>query len=283
MSKESIPTFDPIEYKLNSKANWNTVAPQYHENWANEHVGPFKSTEEVVRSAGIEPADRVLDIACGTGAVSHQVLRHLGREGLLVGIDLSRTALNIAKKFANSDKAHFFEMDAEKIEFRITFDKILCQYGLMFFPNVNHVLATAKKMLSKKGRIALAVHGTADEVPYFSSIMKPILKYVPDIRPKGTPTVHRFGNVSDLKKELEDAGFADIKTTRHVFSYDAGTFEEYWQDYMRSTANSIRPKIESMGGNIMSSIKEESRQNVSPHIREGRIIFPWTVLISSAS
>ncbi len=278
-----MPIFDPVEYKLNSKTNWNTVAPQYHDNWANAHVGPFKSTSELVRIAEINSADRVLDIACGTGAVSHQVIRHLGREGMLVGVDLSRTALSIAKKFVNSNNAHFFEMDAEKMGFRIIFDKILCQYGLMFFPNVGHVLATAKKMLSRKGKLVIAVHGTADEVPYFSSIMKPILKYIPDIRPKGAPTVHRFGNPSDLERELGGAGFTDITTTRHVFSYEAGTFDEYWEDYIHSTANAIRSRIESMGSNIVSSIRKESEQNSSRYIKDGRIVFPWTVLITSAS
>lgn len=278
-----MPVFDPTEYKLNSRANWNAVAPQYHNNWANEHVGPFKSTAEIVRVAEINSADKVLDIACGTGAVSHQVLRHLGRNGLLVGVDLSRTALSIAKKSADAHTANFFEMDAENMEFQVMFDKILCQYGLMFFPNVNRVLVGAKKMLSRKGRIAVAVHGTADEVPYFSSIMKPILKYIPDIRPKDAPTVHRFGNSSDLEKEIRNSGFTNIIVTRHVFSYEAGTFDEYWQDYMHSTANAIRPRIESMGNNIVSSIKTESEQNVSEYLREGKIIFPWTVLIASAS
>ncbi|MDE1726695.1 MAG: methyltransferase domain-containing protein [Thaumarchaeota archaeon] len=277
-----VALFDPTEYKINSKANWNAVAPDYHYNWANKHAGPFKSTVEVVNLAEINPSDKVLDIACGTGAVSTEIFRRLDKTGLLVGIDLSRTALHIAKKTMSLPNANFFEMDAENLGFNFVFDKILCQYGLMFFPNVNKVLETARKILKHNGRIVFAVHGLAEDVPYFSSIMSPILKYIPDIRPKGVPTVHRFGNTGDLQKELERAGFSNVSITKHVFSYEAGTFEEYWHDYMHSTANSIRPKIESMGENIRSQIKHDSLQNTVRYTKDGKITFPWTVLTALA-
>jgi ubiquinone/menaquinone biosynthesis C-methylase UbiE len=274
--------FDPIEYKINSRANWNVVAPDYHYNWANKQEGPFKSTTKVVKLAEINPSDKVLDIACGTGAVSAEIFCHLDKTGLLIGVDMSRTALAIAKKTMRGPNVDFFEMDAENLGFNFTFDKILCQYGLMFFPDTARVLKTVRKILKHGGKIVFAVHGLAEEVPYFSSIMSSILKYIPDIRPKGTPTVHRFGNSDDLKKELVSAGFSDVSIARHVFSYEAGTFDEYWYDYMHSTANSIRPKIENMGNDIVDKIKNDSRQNTRRYIKNGKMILPWIVLIASA-
>src|SRR5919198_1370491 len=102
--------FDPVKYKISSIQNWNTVAPGYHSDWASKGRGPFRSTAELVNAAGIRPDDRVLDVACGTGAVSMQVARLLGPSGMLVGIDFSRGALEIAKSFVPT--GHFIEMDA---------------------------------------------------------------------------------------------------------------------------------------------------------------------------
>ncbi|MBA3751068.1 MAG: hypothetical protein H0X03_09310 [Nitrosopumilus sp.] len=45
----SISTFDPIQYKIDTKTNWNIVAPLYHTNWASTHTGPFKSTIDLVK------------------------------------------------------------------------------------------------------------------------------------------------------------------------------------------------------------------------------------------
>ena len=275
------PVFDPTQYKITSKANWNTVAPEYHYNWADQQVGPFKSTVEIVKLAKIRPDDKVLDVACGTGVVSKEISKFLGLRGLLVGIDLSRTALGIAKKSITFQNCNFAEMDAENIGFSFKFDKVTCQYGLMFFPDSVKVLKSIKKMLVDNGTLAVAVHGLAEDVPYFSTIMNPILEHIPDIRPTGTPTVHRFGNPEDLKSELSKAGFSNVIVTRYNFVYEPGTFEEYWSDYMRSTANSIRAKIESHGEKTMEKIKNDAKKNASRHEKDGVLIFPWTVLVAT--
>jgi ubiquinone/menaquinone biosynthesis C-methylase UbiE len=277
------PHFDPIQYKINSKENWNVVAHDYHKNWADKHEGPFKSSIEIVHLAEVKPNDKVLDLACGTGAVSKEIIRHLNKDGLLVGVDLSRTALSIARKSIQNPNADFLEMDAENIAFNFIVDKVLCQYGLMFFPNVRKVLESVRNILRENGKLVIAVHGSQEEVPYFSSIMKPILKHIPNIRPEGTPTVHRFGDPNDLRNELLAVGFTDISIKKLTCSHEIGTFEEYWQDYMRSTANSIRPKIESSGSDVISKIKIEAEQNTSMYIKDGRITFPWIVLIACAS
>jgi ubiquinone/menaquinone biosynthesis C-methylase UbiE len=275
------PVFDPTQYKITSKANWNTVAHEYHYNWADRQVGPFKSTVEIVKLASIKPDDKVLDVACGTGVVSKEISQVLGPQGLLVGIDLSRTALSIAKKSIVFENSNFVEMDAENIGFRFKFDKVTCQYGLMFFPDSVKVLKSIREILKDKGMLAVAVHGLAEDVPYFSTIMKPILEHIPDIRPAGTPTVHRFGNPEDLKSELAKGGFSDITVVKYDFVYKPGTFEEYWEDYMKSTANSIRAKIENHGDTVMRKIKNDARKNASKYEKAGNIVFPWTVLVAT--
>ena len=275
------PVFDPVQYKITTKANWNAVASEYHYNWADQKVGPFKSTTELVKIAEIKSDDKVLDVACGTGVVSKEISKSLGRKGLVVGIDLSRTALEIAKRSIVFPNVNFLEMDAENISFNFKFDKITCQYGLMFFPDSGKVLKSIYKILISNGKLVVAVHGLADDVPYFSIIMNPILKYVPDIRADGTPTVHRFGNPDELKSELSKAGFSDITVTKQEFVYKPGTFEQYWEDYMRTTANSIRAKVESHGSKIMNKIKQDARKNALEYESNGKLVLPWTILIAS--
>ena len=275
------PIFDPTQYKITTKANWNTVASEYHYNWADKKIGPFKSTTEIVKVANIKPDDKILDVACGTGVVSKEISQVLGPNGLLVGIDLSRTALNIARGTIAFENSMFLEMDAENIGLNFKFDKITCQYGLMFFPDTQKVLGSIRNILNHKGMLVVAVHGLAEDVPYFSTIMKPILEYIPDIRPAGTPTVYRFGNPQDLETELKKAGFESVSVTRHDFAYKPGTFEEYWDDYMHSTANSIRSRLESHGNEVMSKIKQDARKNATRYEKDGVITFPWTVLVAT--
>jgi ubiquinone/menaquinone biosynthesis C-methylase UbiE len=289
-------TFDPTQYKINNKTNWDAIAQLYHKDWASTCTGPFKSTIELVRLADINSSDTVLDLACGTGAVSKEAVKIMGnnegpkdsgRKGMLVGVDISRSALSIAKASISPyfAKPLFIEMDAENLAFRKPFfTKILCQFGLTFFPNTPHVLKELKELLVKDGKLFVAVHGIAENVPYFSCIMDSILKYIPDARPKGSPTVHTFGDPVDLYKMLEDSGYSNISVKKHTFYYQAGTFEQYWFDYMSSTANSIRPLIESKGTDIIFSIKKDSKETAAKHSDgKGIINFPWEVLIATAN
>ncbi len=273
-------TYDPVKYKWSSRDNWNLVAPEYHNGWAGAGRGPFRSTAQLVKSAQVARGDSVLDIGCGTGAVSMQVASILGSSGLIVGVDFSRGALRIAKSAVPT--GNFIEMDAENVGLHSRFDRILCQYALMFFPDPPGVLGNLKTLLKNDGVLAVAVHGTARGVPYFSTIMEQVLQRIPGIRPEGTPTVHRFGEPVSLKNVIESAGFADVSVEKFVYNYDAGTFEQYWSDYLSTTAASIRSKIESAGEKTVLEIKEQARESAGQFASNGVINFPWDVLIATA-
>lgn len=278
MEKEAAK-YDPVRYKLGSMANWNLVAPGYHNDWAGKGRGPFRSTAELVRAADVRAGHAVLDVACGTGAVSMEIARYLKSSGLLIGIDFSRGALKIAKSFVPSGQ--FVEMDAENIGLKEKFDRVLCQYALMFFPEPVRVLAALKALMKDGGRLAVAVHGAPGAVPYFSTVMEPVLRHIPGIRPEGTPTVHRFGDPDDLRGAIAAAGFVDVSVEKFAFEYRAGTFEEYWSDYLSTTAASIRSKIDS-DPQVLQTIKEEAQERAARFTKNGAIDFPWEVLVATA-
>ena len=279
--------FDPVQYKINARLNWNTIAPNYHKDWANRGIGPFKSTTELVKAAEIRTDDIVLDIGCGTGVVSREISHHLSNSGIIIGIDISGVALSIAKSSTNISNKLFIEMDAENLGFRAgSFSKVICQYALMFFPNPNYVLKTIKSIMKKgESKLAVAVHGTSEGVPYFSCIMNSILKYIPDIRAKGSPSVHSLGNPDDFYNIIANAGFSNISIKKYTFHYQAGTFEEYWSDYLSSTANAIRSTVEAKGSQIVSAIKKDAQEIANQFIDDnnnGMIHFPWNVLLATA-
>jgi ubiquinone/menaquinone biosynthesis C-methylase UbiE len=272
--------YDPVRYKQDSIDNWNRRAHDYHSGWAGSGKGPFKSTAELARAARIERGDMVLDVACGTGAVSAEASRYLGSSGMLAGFDFSRGALQIARTEVPS--GNFIEMDAENVGLCAKFDKVLCQYALMFFPDPNRVLLQLKSLMKPGGMLAVAVHGSARGVPYFSTIMEQVLRHVPDIRPDGTPTVHRFGSPGDLEQALATAGFKGAEFRKFTFAYEAGSFDDYWNDYMSTTAVAIRPKIEARGPAVVAKIKEEAANAAQKFAKNSTINFPWEVLVATA-
>jgi ubiquinone/menaquinone biosynthesis C-methylase UbiE len=273
-------SYDPVKYKQTFRDNWNMVAPTYHAEWAGAGRGPFRSTKELIRLAGIKEDDYVLDLACGTGAVAKEASQFIGPSGLLVGIDFAKGPLDIARP--ENPACNFVEMDAEHIGLRARFDVVLCQYALMFFPEPEKVLSNLKTLLKRGGRLVVAVHGSAEGVPYFSTIMEPVLKRIPDIRPAGAPNAHRFGRKEDLERDISTAGFSEIAIEKFVFEYEAGSFSQYWSDYMATTAASIRSKIEAKGMQVAEAIRREAEERSRKYADNGSITFPWDVLVATA-
>jgi len=276
--------FDSIIYKKNMLAIWNEVAPRYHKRFAQKDIGPFKSTAKLVKLAKIKSGDAVLDIACGTGAVTKKISNKVGKSGMVLGLDVSIIAIKIAKKWnVEKNNLDFLVSDAEHTFFAKKFDVITCQYGIFFFPNTLKVLKNLKKCLKKNGIIAISVHGDKDTVPFLTVILEAIKKFIPDFIPPENPDFDRFGNKQALRKIVSDADFKKIKVQEFVFKYAAGSFSEFWTNYLRYVAKPVKEKLNRLSKKEMKKVREQARQNSSQYAKNGKLIFPWKVLILTAS
>ena len=272
------------EYKKRNMKIWNEVAPRYHKRWASVNKGPFQSTKKLIELIKINKNNLVLDIACGTGVVTKQIQKKIGKSGHVIGIDTSTTAIKIAKKENEKNKnLDFLNADAENFSFSKKFDIVTCQYALFFFPNAQKALKNIKNSLKKSGMIGISVHGSNDNVPFFSSILDSATKYIPDYIPPGTPNLDRFGTESALRTEVRKAGFTNIVTKEFIFNYNPGKFEDYWKNYIKYIAKPLKEKLNALEYSkrkeFKNSVKEKTLQYTK---RNGDIIFPWQVLILTA-
>ncbi|MDC0896559.1 methyltransferase domain-containing protein [Nitrosopumilus sp.] len=272
------------EYKKRNMKIWNEVAPRYHKRWASVNKGPFQSTKKLIELIKINKNNLVLDIACGTGVVTKQIQKKIGKSGHVIGIDTSTTAIKIAKKENEKNKnLDFLNADAENFSFSKKFDIVTCQYALFFFPNAQKALKNIKNSLKKSGMIGISVHGSNHNVPFFSSILDSATKYIPDYIPPGTPNLDRFGTKSALRTEVRKAGFTNIVTKEFIFNYNPGKFEDYWKNYIKYIAKPLKEKLNALEYSkrkeFKNSVKEKTLQYTK---RNGDIIFPWQVLILTA-
>ena len=272
------------EYKQRNIKIWNEVAPRYHKRWASVNKGPFQSTKKLVELVNINRGDAVLDVACGTGVVTNEIQKKIGKSGYVVGVDTSSTAIKIAKKWnGKKSNVNFVNADAEKFNFSKKFDVVTCQYGLFFFPNAQKALKNMKNSLKKSGNIGISVHGRKDSVPFFSNIIDSVTKYIPDYVPPGSPDLDRFGTKSALKSEVSKAGFSKITVKDYVFHYSPGKFEDYWKNYLKYIAKPLKEKLNDLDYSKRKELKQLVKEKTSQYTKKnGEILFPWQVLILGA-
>jgi ubiquinone/menaquinone biosynthesis C-methylase UbiE len=130
------------------------------------HPGGERLTLRLAELAGVAPGQRVLDIACGSGATALLLARELGCEA--VGVDLGARAIAQARHAAGAgERASFLIGDAETLPLRDAgFDVALSECSLCTFPDKPRAIAEMARVVRPGGTIAIAdVTADLDALP----------------------------------------------------------------------------------------------------------------------
>jgi SAM-dependent methyltransferase len=116
---------------------------------------------KVADAAEIQSAERVLDVACGTGVLAREVASRVGADGFVAGVDPNAGMLDVAKQLAPA--VTWRQGVAESLPFADhAFDAVVSQFGLMFFDDRREALREAVRVLRPRGRLAIAVWDSLD-------------------------------------------------------------------------------------------------------------------------
>jgi SAM-dependent methyltransferase len=123
----------------------------------------------VADAAGIGRGERVLDVGCGTGALTREVARRAGAEGRVVGLDLNPRMLAVAGRVA--PEIEWRQGDAGDLPFEDgAFDVVVSQFAAMFFPDQARALRGMWRVLAPGGRLAVAVCGPLADSPGYAAL-----------------------------------------------------------------------------------------------------------------
>jgi SAM-dependent methyltransferase len=166
----------------------------------------------VTELAGIEPGMRVLDVACGTGALSLVVADAVKPGGSVVGLDLNSGMLDVARRKA--PQIEWREAPAEAIPFEdATFDAVVSQFGLMFFPDKALAIREMLRVLRPGGSLTVAVWDSLDNVTGYAAITRLLRRLFGDAAEESLLAPYSLGDVQILSSLFSDAGAPDAKVT----------------------------------------------------------------------
>lgn len=127
-------------------------------------------TTHVADAANVRPGQRVLDVACGTGVLAREAARRVAPDGSVVGLDISPAMLSVAARI--SPQIEWREGNAQAIPFADqTFNAVVSQFGLMFFPDRPGALREMMRVLVPQGRLAVAVWDRLENIPAYSILV----------------------------------------------------------------------------------------------------------------
>lgn len=170
---------------------------------------------KVIALAKPQSGEYVLDVACGTGALTRVVANSSGPAGHVIGLDVSPDMLEFARQFPLNQSVQtpieWREGDANALPFPDEmFEVVFCQIGLMFFPDQVTALREMRRLLKPAGRLGVMVWGSISACPGQMAIKASWDRYLGHEMGARIARQHSLGSSEILQSLLEKAGFADI-------------------------------------------------------------------------
>lgn len=210
---------------LEQPATSGNPAAAYQAHFVPAIFGPW--ADELISRVAPRPGERVLDVACGTGAVTGQVAPLVGTGGSVIGYDISPAMLAVARSLPAPAGAAIVwqEGQAEDLPFAdASFDVVFCQHGLQFSPDRPAVLRQIQRVLVPGGRAGISAWRGIEQQPVFAALDQVAGRYL-GTEPDNTP--FSLGDAGELRGLLEGAGFRHVSlesVTRSVHFPSAADF-----------------------------------------------------------
>jgi len=169
---------------------------------------------KVADEAQIQPGQRVLDVACGTGILAREVASRMRSTGHVMGIDPSPGMVAVARQIAPT--IDWREALAESLPFPDeSFDAVVCQFGLMFFTDRRQALREMLRVLAAGGRLAAAVWDSLENIPAYASEVALLEQTAGPRAADALRAPFVLGNRKDLARLFSEAGVASAQITTH--------------------------------------------------------------------
>jgi SAM-dependent methyltransferase len=226
MDMNDAPNAAQIDY-------WNAQAG---ETWARFQAQLDRQIEplglEAMRVLNPGDRERMLDVGCGCGQTTMALAERVGSQGAVVGVDISRPMLEVARGRptpAGAIQPQFVEADAQSADLgKAAFDAGFSRFGVMFFSDPAAAFANIRATLKPSGRLAFVCWRAYADNPWMRVPMEaaePLLGPPPPADPTA-PGPFAFAEADRVRRILAAAGFSAIAIDPYDARIGGGDIEE---------------------------------------------------------
>ena len=181
-----------------------TLGPVIFQPWA----------REMIARADPKDGEHILDLACGTGIVTREIIASGIRPASLTGLDISPDMLAVARDKAKAAgiEAEWHVADAGNLPLPDDrFDVTFCQQAFQFFPDKPAALAELARVLAPGGRVAFCIQREIEVNPMLHAQAVTLEKFA---GPGAASAVRAICGLSDrqtIRDLFTGAGFRDLR------------------------------------------------------------------------
>lgn len=232
--------------------------------------------------ADIAPGSRVLDVSTGTGEAALMALPIVGASGFVVGADISPQMLRVARDRLRAPLFWPVAADGQALPFQdASFDSVVCQLGLQFFPDPARGLKEFRRVLRGNGNLVICVISTPDRAPMWGILADAISRYVPDALRRTLYLSFSLADPARLESLLAGAGFRDIRIAREEREGVTENLDEYWEP-IEAGIGSIPQSYLALSETDRRTVRDEVKSRLSQFESNGKLLMSLETLIARA-
>ena len=248
------------------------------------YLGPllFEDYAEdlATRVAALRPRS-ILETAAGTGIVT-KAIREKCPDARITVTDLNAAMLEIAKTRVSGDDIKFEAVDATSLPYRDgDFDVVVCQFGVMFFPDRLAAYREARRVLAPGGTFLFNAWCPLGDNPLAEIVHESVAAQFPDDPPaflKRTPYGH--GSTDEIERDLTAAGFEDFEIERVEFPSCAPTPEFPAKGF--ALGSPLRMEIEQRAPERLADVAGVAGRAVADRLGDGPVESTMAALVVAA-
>lgn len=203
----------------NRTANATTFAERYQSVLVPVIFEPW--ARDLIARAPPSEGDHILDLACGTGVVTRQILGSGVKAAQISAVDHSADMLEVARAQAVGGAAdvEWLQADAARLPFKNdSFDLAFCQQALQFFPDRPAALRELHRVMRPGGRVVFCVQQGLEVNPMLAAQAAALEAHVGPEAGAAVRAICGLPEGRDLTRLFEEAGFRDVQTSPVVLT-----------------------------------------------------------------
>jgi ubiquinone/menaquinone biosynthesis C-methylase UbiE len=260
-------------------------APELYERYLVPAI-TSKWAADLIERASPMPGEAVLDVACGTGVVARLAAERMAR-GRVVGLDLNSGMLAVARSAPHSGlPIEWIEGSVLSLPFDDgSFDLVLCQLGLQFFPDRPLALREMRRVLGEAGRIALSVFSAIEQTPAAYAFVQALDRYFGPAASATKRAEHMFRDADEVGALLAKEGFQQVVVQTVSKRIDFPSVLDYVRFQLIATpmAGLLSNRSNLEREEVIATITSHAASLLdSEMLRDGRLSFPQVAHVAMA-
>lgn len=279
---------DPEAQRAESAERWNRAATGWGRMADRVRTFGMPVSAWMIEHAGLQPGQRVLELAAGPGDTGFMAAELIRPGGVLVSSDHSEEMVAVARERARAqgiENVEFAQLSLEWIDLETaSVDTILCRWGIMLVPDPEAAVREMRRVLRPGGRVAVAVWDEASLNPW-ATIPDRAMRELGLTEPPepGAPGMFVLAPASRLQELLESAGFVEVEVQSVPLERPSEDLAAFLA-YTRELSLAFSAVMSELGAAARSELESRIAELTAPFTRpDGSLVLPGRSLAAAAS